>query len=136
MTALALLSLDPASPQAKVLIETILSQRTGLRWTPEKATGPAVLAATTWLAKDRPAAGPCRLAITVNGKPVKTLDLDPQGPTQTVDVPLAMLVKGQAADRVARQRSGAAGLSLHAGRRRSGGIRARELGRMEHPAEL
>ena len=95
VTALALLGLDPASPQAKVLIETILGQRAGLRWTPEKATGPAVLAATTWLAKDRAAAGACRLAITVNGKPVKTLDLDPQGPTQTVEVPLALLVKGQ-----------------------------------------
>ena len=95
MTALALLSLDPASPQAKALIETILSQRSGPRWTPEKVTGPAVLATATWLAKERSTEGPCRLAIAVNGKPVKTLDLDPQGPTQTVDVPLAMLVKGK-----------------------------------------
>ncbi|MGA2253929.1 MAG: tetratricopeptide repeat protein, partial [Thermoguttaceae bacterium] len=95
LTALALLTLDPASPRAKVIIEAVLSQRTGLRWTPDKVTGPAVLAAATWLAKDRAAVGPCRLAIAVNGKPVKTLDLDPQGPTQTVDVPLSLLVKGQ-----------------------------------------
>ncbi len=95
LTALALLGIDPVSPQAKVLIEAILRQRTGLRWTPEKVTGPAVLAAAAWLAKDRAAAGPCRLSIAVNGKPVKTLDLDPQGPTQIVNVPLAMLVKGQ-----------------------------------------
>ncbi len=95
LTALALLGFDPASPQAKALIETILSQRAGPRWTPEQVTGPAVLATTTWLAKERPAAGPSRLTIAVNGKPLKTLDLDPQGPTQTVDVPLAMLVKGK-----------------------------------------
>ena len=44
--------------------------------------------------------------------------------------------QGTAADRVAPQRSRAAGLSLHAGGCRSGGIRARELGRMEHPAKL
>ncbi|MGO9111411.1 MAG: MG2 domain-containing protein [Thermoguttaceae bacterium] len=95
LTALALLSLDPTSPQANVLIEAILSQRTGLRWNPDRVTGPAVLAATTWLAKERAAAGPCRLEIAVNVKPVKTLDLDPNGPTQMVDVPLSMFVKGQ-----------------------------------------
>ena len=95
LTALALLGIDPASQSAKTLIDSILGQRTGLRWTPERATGPAVLAAATWLEKNRASAGPCRLAIMVNGKAMKTLDFDPRGLTQTVNVPLAMLVKGR-----------------------------------------
>ncbi len=95
VTALALLGLDPASTQAKGLIENILSQRSGLCWTPERATGPAVLAVAAALAKEKTPAGPYHLSIVVNGKPVKTLDLDPQGPTQTVDVPMAMLVPGE-----------------------------------------
>ena len=96
MTALALLSLDPASPQAKALIEAILSQRSGPPLDAGKSdrAGRSGRRPPGWR-RNRAAAGPCRLSITVNGKPVKTLDLDPQGPTQTVDVPLAMLVKGQ-----------------------------------------
>ena len=94
LTALALLALDPSSTRATFLVEAIHSERKGPRWTPERATGPAVLAAATWLAETKSAARPYRLTITVNGKPVKTLDLGPQGPTQTVDVPTALLVEG------------------------------------------
>src|SRR5207248_2883988 len=75
MTAVALLSLDPASLRAKTLVETILAQRSGLRWTPEKATGPAVLAAATWLAGNKSPVAPCRVEVVVNGKPATTIDL-------------------------------------------------------------
>jgi hypothetical protein len=95
LMALAWLRIDPSAPQVKPIMESVLSARMGLRWTPENAIGPAVLAAAAWLTADHSVAAPCRLMITVNGRPVKTLDLDPQGPTQTVDVPLSFLIKGK-----------------------------------------
>ena len=91
VAALALLGLDPASPQAKTLIYAVLGQRQGLRWNPENATGPAVLAAVEWLPRNRPADG--TLTINVNGKALKALE--PSGRTQIVEVPTFRLVKGK-----------------------------------------
>ena len=41
------------SPKAKELVDWLLAHRTGNRWAPEKATGPAALALCRWFADSR-----------------------------------------------------------------------------------
>ena len=93
--ALALQRVAPNSPQAKETIDWLLAHRSGPRWAPDKATGPAAVALCTWFAENRFAAEPCKLALSVNDSPLRVLEIDPAGATQTVDVPTALLVKGK-----------------------------------------
>ena len=95
VTALVMLSLNPGSRLAKALIQALLARRQDLRWNPENATGPAVMAAVQWLARNQAADAPCQVSISVNGKAMKTLRFDPNGPTQTVNVPTSFFVKGK-----------------------------------------
>ncbi len=48
--ALALEQLSPGAPQAQAAIDWLLAHRTGHRWSPDKATGPATLALARWFA--------------------------------------------------------------------------------------
>ncbi len=51
--ALALEDIASKSPKTKELVDWLLAHRTGNRWTPEKATGPAALALCRWFADSR-----------------------------------------------------------------------------------
>ena len=67
----------PTSPKAKELVDWLLAHRTGHRWSPEKATGPATLALCDWFAAD-----PLRRASTTSSpcssttRRSKLLDID------------------------------------------------------------
>ncbi|MDI9445422.1 MAG: tetratricopeptide repeat protein, partial [Planctomycetota bacterium] len=92
LRALAAEQVRPGS--AKTAVDWLLAHRSGHRWSPERATGPAVQALCGWFA-DRPFdAGPCRLEIFVNGTAVKTLEIDASSATRIVDVPASLLVSG------------------------------------------
>jgi outer membrane protein assembly factor BamD (BamD/ComL family) len=93
--ALALQATNPQDVQLKPLIDWLLAHRTGARWSPDKATGPAALAVCRSLTDARPAGQRYRLAVTVNETPLTPLDLDKTKPTQIVPVPDAALVPGK-----------------------------------------
>ena len=88
LVALAALAVAPASPQSQQMVDWLLAHRTQLRWSPDKATGPAALALGRWLEKNRSSGEPYKLTVTMNDKPLTTLDLTAAGGTQIVDVPL------------------------------------------------
>jgi hypothetical protein len=83
----------PKSPKAKELVDWLLAHRTGHRWLPEKATGPAALALVRWFAENRFEGEHYQLAVFVNDVRVKLLDVDPAAQTQTIAVPAAALKK-------------------------------------------
>ncbi|MDZ7618015.1 MAG: hypothetical protein U1E05_13500, partial [Patescibacteria group bacterium] len=100
---LVLLKIAPDSPQIATRAEWLLSQRSSARWQAGGAMGPAVVALARWQAKrdgqDKPAeqveragqAKPFSLAIVVNGRELRRLELAANGPTQVVDVPADLL---------------------------------------------
>ena len=93
MRVLALEQVAPRSPQTKAAVDWLMAHRVGSRWSPDKATGPAALALCRWFAESRFAGERYKLAVSVNGKPVKTLDVDPTAGALSLDVPAAMLEK-------------------------------------------
>jgi uncharacterized protein YfaS (alpha-2-macroglobulin family)/TolA-binding protein len=92
LRALAAEQVRPGS--AKVAVDWLLAHRTGHRWSPERATGPAVQALCGWFAGQPFDAGPYRLDIFVNGTAVKTLEIEASSETRMVDVPASLLVSG------------------------------------------
>jgi alpha-2-macroglobulin len=92
--ALALQDVTPASPKIKELVDWLLAHRTGNRWTPEKATGPAALALCRWFADSRFTAERYKLTLLVNDVELKVLDIDPAAGSQTVEVPRKFLQPG------------------------------------------
>lgn len=93
--ALALLSARPQEPKTQELIDWLLAHRTGPRWSPDRAAGPAMLALCRWFGQRRSADGRYRLAVSVNNQPAKVLELDASAPCHTIDVPAALLVPGK-----------------------------------------
>jgi alpha-2-macroglobulin len=93
--ALALQKVSPRDAKAKELVDWLLAHRTGNRWTPEKATGPAALALCEWFAKNRFEGDRYKLAVSVNDKKIAELDVDPTEGTQTIDVPAGALADGK-----------------------------------------
>jgi len=93
--ALAIQKVSPADTRAKKLVDWLLAHRTGHRWTPEKATGPAAMALGDWFAKNRFDGEHYKLTVSVNDKLVAELDVDPAQGTRTVDVPAGLLKKGK-----------------------------------------
>ena len=93
--ALALLAARPQEPKTQELIDWLLAHRTGQRWSPDKATGPAMLALCRWFGQRRSPAERYRLAVSVNNQPAKILELDASAPSQVFDVPAALLVPGK-----------------------------------------
>ena len=67
----------PKAPKAKELVDWLLAHRTGHRWSPDKATGPAALALCRWFAESRFEGEHYKLAVFVNDVQVKVLDIDP-----------------------------------------------------------
>jgi outer membrane protein assembly factor BamD (BamD/ComL family) len=91
--ALAAEEVLPKDAKTKQLVDWLLAHRTGHRWAPEKATGPAAMALVRWFAENRFEGEHYRLAVFVNDLRVKLLDVDPAAPTQTIAVPAAALKK-------------------------------------------
>jgi len=93
--ALALQAATPQDPRAKAQIDWLLAHRTGRRWTPDKATGPAALALCTWFAQTRFEGQRYRLAVFVNDIQAGVLDCDDTSATYVLDVPSALLKPGK-----------------------------------------
>ncbi len=93
--ALVLVKVDPAAERTRQVIDWLMAHRTGYRWTPDKATGPAALALCQWYAKSRYEGEKYQLTVSVNGKQAAVLEIEPASLTQTVDVPGAMLAEGK-----------------------------------------
>lgn len=89
--ALCVLATQPKSPEMTKVAKEILEARSGHRWHPDKATGPAMMAICGWTSGQAVAADEYQLAIMVNDKTVKTLKIDAKSLTQTVDIPADFL---------------------------------------------
>lgn len=85
--ALALQGASPADPKAAAQAEWLLAHRTGHRWAPDKATGPATMAAAQWLARNHYDADTYELTVFINDNQVAELAIGPDTNTQTIDVP-------------------------------------------------
>ena len=83
----------PQSPKAKELVDWLLAHRTGYRWSPDKATGPAALALCRWFAESRFDGERYKLGVSVNGAEAVVLDIDPAAGTRVIDVPASVLQK-------------------------------------------
>ena len=72
-----------------------MAHRTGNRWAPEKATGPAALALCRWFADSRFTGERYKLTVFVNDVQVKVLDIDPAAGSQWIDVPRRFLMPAE-----------------------------------------
>ena len=106
--ALALEEIGSKSPKTKELVDWLLAHRTGNRWSPEKATGPAAMALCRWFADNRFQGERYKLTVYVNDLRVKVLDIDPTAGSQTFDVPRRFLNIVEAASRRSSTRRDAA----------------------------
>ena len=93
--ALALQSIRPRDNKVESLVDWLLANRVGNRWNPDKATGPATLAACNWFARTKFETERYMLTIFVNDKQVKEIEFDKHARTETIDVPLDALKKGK-----------------------------------------
>ncbi len=93
--ALALEQVLADSPKLKLQVDWLMTHRTGHRWSPDKATGPATLALARWFAKTQFDDEHYKLTVTVNDVEVKTLDIDKNSGGLVVDVPAHALVAGK-----------------------------------------
>lgn len=92
---LALIKAGVDSPRLKESVDKLLDSRIGRRWSPERATGPAAMVLAEYFAKHRPGGEPYKLDVVVNNHEVKTIDVDPAAPPQTIAVPAADLTAGK-----------------------------------------
>ncbi|MBA2117080.1 alpha-2-macroglobulin family protein [Bremerella alba] len=89
--ALCLLATQPKSPEMTKVAKQVLQARSGHRWQPDKATGPAMIATCGWTAGQALAADDYQLAILINDRQVETLKIDANSLTQTIDIPADFL---------------------------------------------
>ncbi len=92
---LALEQLTPEAPKTKEIMDWLMSHRTGHRWSPEKATGPATAAVAHWFARTRFDSEHYKLTVFVNDYETKVLDVEADTGTLTVDVPRKFLKAGK-----------------------------------------
>lgn len=96
LRALYALGLEMVSPTGDKLpkqVDWLMAHRTGHRWSPDKATGPATLVLARWFARTRFAGERYKLTLFVNDLKLKELQIDAASLTQTIDVPVEMLKK-------------------------------------------
>ncbi len=93
--ALALQQAVPDSPKAKEQIDWLMAHRSGTRWNPEKATGPATLALSQWYSKNRFDGEHYKLTIFVNDLKAKEIDVTKETGVQTIDIPARLLKAGK-----------------------------------------
>ena len=93
--ALGLERVEPLSQRTRETIDWLIAHRTGYRWAPDKATGPAALALCQWSARSRFADENYRLTVSVNDQTVAELEVTPSSVTQSVLVPSEFLQEGK-----------------------------------------
>ncbi|MEX2558266.1 MAG: outer membrane protein assembly factor BamD, partial [Pirellulales bacterium] len=96
--AVYLLSLQQVAaqdPRTRELVDWLLAHRTGHRWTPDKATGPATLALGEWYAQRRFEAEHYKLTVVVNGFEAGELEITADSVTQRMLVPAKLLAEGK-----------------------------------------
>jgi uncharacterized protein YfaS (alpha-2-macroglobulin family)/tetratricopeptide (TPR) repeat protein len=86
MYALALEAVSPGSAKLTEQIDWLLAHRVGHRWSPDKATGPAMLALCKWFSQTKFASEKYKLVIYVNDILEKEVEITPDARTQTIDV--------------------------------------------------
>ena len=84
--ALAVQKVSPGAPEAKKLVDWLMAHRTGHRWSPEKSTGPAMLAVCQWFSTNRFKGEHYKLSVFVNDVRVKVLDIKDGAGTITLNV--------------------------------------------------
>lgn len=89
--ALALQAAAADDGRLRAQIDWLTGHRAGHRWSPDTATGPAMLAVCSWYARSRFEGDKYKLNVYVNNLLAAELDVDSRGPTRTIDVPPEML---------------------------------------------
>lgn len=93
--ALASMQVAPQSAKTRELVDWLMQHRTGNRWSPDKATGPATVALSKWFATQRFAGEHYQLKLFVNDAEVETIDVEQNSGTRTIDVPAKFLKEGK-----------------------------------------
>ena len=91
--ALGLEEVTPSDGRLKEQVDWLMANRTGHRWSPDKATGPAMLAVSRWFARSQFKDEKYKLTVYVNDHLAKELDVDADSRTQTIDVPSELLAQ-------------------------------------------
>jgi uncharacterized protein YfaS (alpha-2-macroglobulin family)/tetratricopeptide (TPR) repeat protein len=86
MYALALEAVAPADAKLQAQVDWLLAHRVGHRWSPDKATGPAMLALSKWFSRTKFASEKYKLVVYVNDVLEKEIEITPDARTQTIDV--------------------------------------------------
>jgi alpha-2-macroglobulin len=93
--AVALQHVAPETPQAQELIDRLWAERTGSRWSPDQATGPAAWALCRWVERNPFEADRYQLTVSVNDRQLQVWELDATESSRVVDVPAHLLVEGK-----------------------------------------
>ncbi len=93
--ALALEKTVPRDNRLREQIDWLMAHRTGHRWAPDKATGPAMLALGRWFARTRFEGEKYKLAVYVNDRLAGELNVDKDTGTKTIEVPAELLAEGK-----------------------------------------
>ena len=89
--AIALQEAAPKSTKIEPVVERLLSDRQGARWSPDKATGPATLAAAQWLEGTKFETDRYQIDLMVNDQHVETVVFDRDTRAQVFEVPREIL---------------------------------------------
>jgi len=94
LRALVLIRTAPEATTVNGVIDQVLAHRRGLRWAPDRATGPAVLALCRWFDRYRPAGQNRTIKVSINDQPAQIVEL-PEGPgPHVVEMRADQLVEG------------------------------------------
>lgn len=99
--AIALGEVAPTDARLIKQIEWLMANRVGHRWSPDKATGPALLAVSKFYREAKFATEKYRLRIFVNDLLAKEVEVTPDTRTQAIDVD-SKLLKAEKPDQVVR----------------------------------
>ncbi len=93
--ALALQEVSPASGEARKMVDWLLANRSGCRWAPDSATGPAMMALGRWFGRNRFETEQYRLDVFVANTQVGRLEINPSSTSQVIDVPASLIADGR-----------------------------------------
>ncbi|MDX1962876.1 MAG: MG2 domain-containing protein [Pirellulales bacterium] len=95
LQALAWSKIAPEDKKLGELVDWLMANRSGHRWNPEKATGPAALAVCDWFAKRQFENEKYTLKVFVNDFLIQELTIDQTTETAILDVPRRLLKPGK-----------------------------------------
>lgn len=93
--AYASMQIAPQGAKTRELVNWLMEHRTGNRWSPDKATGPATVALAKWFASQRFAGEHYKLTVFVNEYQIEVVDVDEQAGTRTIEVPAKFIKEGK-----------------------------------------